>query len=150
MVDLRLFAANSHGILLPMRQHAARRLGFVTILLVCVGVACSMDVTSPIRACTAPLQSVTVESPAGSPQFTWTPNCGVSLVTVEFRQYLPPSGVWSVYDSLARIVGPVSYGQLPSTARVIIPPETLARGYAYRVYLLDADLNQLGFSDFVP
>ena len=133
-----------------MRQHVARKLGFVTTLLACVGVACSKDVTSPIRACTAPLQSVTVESPAGSPQFTWTPNCGVSVVRVEFRQYLPPGVAWSVYDSLARIVGPVTYGQLPSTARVITPPEALARGYAYRVYLLDADLNQLGFSDFVP
>jgi hypothetical protein len=134
-----------------MRQYSARALGFVVVSLASIGMACNKDVTSPIRACTAPVQSVTVDVPANSPpRFAWTPNCGVSVVSVEFRQYLPPGGGWSVYDSLARITGPVTYGETPSTARVIAAPEALARGYAYRVYLFDASQNQLGFKDFVP
>lgn len=133
-----------------MRQHMARTLG-IGVALAFIGVACNKDVTSPIRACTSPVQSVTVDVPSNSlPRFSWTPTCGVSVVSVEFRQYLPAAGVWSVYDSLARVTGPVSYGETPSTARVLTPAEPLARGYAYRVYLFDAGMNQLGFKDFVP
>lgn len=80
--------------------------------------------------------SLKVVSLSGSPAFTWTPNCGMTDLTVT-REPAPVGGedpVWAFEVPMNAPFGPVvAYGAAPQRARVLAGPGSIAIGVPYRV-----------------
>jgi hypothetical protein len=94
-------------------------------------VAALLSCTEPPGPCTG-ITSHTVSS-GTQPTFTWTPTCGVSVVSVLESTVTQ----WSVASrDTNAIISPVRYGLRPATADTqYIAPASLVVGHRYRLEL---------------
>jgi hypothetical protein len=107
----------------------------VSILVALAGTICCADATAPAAPCNGPID-VTV-STAATPTISWTPACGISLLTVSAVTALPESEtVWGLTVSEQHPIGPaITYGDNPRGADVWVQPQSLAVGQQYRVWV---------------
>jgi len=120
----------------PSRAAPSRsRVGRATLLLPLLAVVngCSLDVALP-KACAA---DVTV-SIGPVPSFSWTPACEVQ--ELEVRRVTDDTLVWRVFNPSPGGTGqnispPVQYGVTPPGTAVNTPPEALASGQDYSVWV---------------
>jgi hypothetical protein len=110
-------------------------------LLVCLALipACNDSPTHPVGCSGTLTLNVGPFGPSGSPQFDWSPRCGVTNLTVII---LPngigdPAVMWDVSaPENAKMGPPVIYGRVPAGASAGIAAQPLQSGSTYRVSIL--------------
>jgi hypothetical protein len=116
------------------------------ILLATAAVSCSSDSTGPQPpSCLEETSSVNATISVGtSVTFDWTPACPVALLVVEGESsghdvwWIATFGAGDseiVPTTANRIVPPITFGQVPSTATSAFGPEPMVAGTIYRVVL---------------
>ena len=135
--DPRFGSRANRRVLVPFRQNAWR--AAMMAMLVSIP-ACNDSPTHPV-GCSG---SVTINvrpslDPSGTPQFDWSPRCGITNLTVIV---LPvgigdPAVMWDISaPENSQIAPPVTYGHVPRGATGGFGPEPLQAGSTYRVSIL--------------
>ncbi|HEX8849621.1 MAG TPA: hypothetical protein VF761_08825 [Gemmatimonadaceae bacterium] len=71
-----------------------------------------------------------------TPEFSWTPGCGITRLTVQHVSATvePDPWMWTISVPERTPVGPkIVYGQAPRGATVAVGPKPLVHGEVYRV-----------------
>lgn len=97
------------------------------------GIFCASPTQPAFETC--PGDTVVVQVRSGlTPQYTWTPRCGMHLLEVS-----PDSGgspVWVAWSALGQtnaIASGIRYGQVSADSRTVAGPELLQAGVVYRI-----------------
>ena len=106
--------------------------------IVIAGSGCKGDSTQPdLRpSCSLSVPEVTMGVGAGTtPEFSWTPQCGVSQLVVDELDPTPAdNNKWDVGRSRSALLfPPIHYGAPPNGSTIFVPASPLEAGHTYRV-----------------
>lgn len=136
-----------------------RRLVMSTAVVI-AGSGCRGDSTRPDQRPECLVGGVTLNvGPGTTPEFSWTPVCGVASLSVDEVEPPPPPGArrrfWEVSASQPALHPPVRYGTPPngSSDEIVVPPAPLEAGHTYRVTVyvqILFEYSQIGSATFTP
>jgi hypothetical protein len=123
------------------------------------GSGCGGDSTRPDpRPECGLFEDVTISvGPGTTPEFSWTPECGVAALSVDEIEVAPGARrrFWEVSGSQSALHPPVRYGTPPngSSDMIVVPPAPLEVGHTYRVTLylqILFEYSTIGSATFTP
>jgi hypothetical protein len=126
--------------------------------VVIAGSGCEGDSTRPDPRPECGFEAVTLNvGPGTTPEFSWTPECGVESLSVDEVEPAPGARrrFWDVSASQSALHPPVRYGTPPngSSDIITVPPVPLEVGRTYRVTVYIQPLfeySAVGSATFTP